>query len=79
MFIDEFPDIKEIPNRLPVSGESGSKRLKRLLRRAEHLKKRIIAARPHELSHDIAEVDAIQWAIKAIIIFENLFKNKKEK
>jgi hypothetical protein len=66
-----------IPERLPISGKKGSEKLNRLCRRAEHLRRRIDSVN-QDLSYDKAELAALEWAIKQIILYENLFKKGPE-
>ena len=65
----------EIPERLPISGKKGSGNLIRLRRRSEHLQQRIESA-DHDLSYDKAEFMALEWAIKHIIMYEDLLKKE---
>ena len=69
----EIPEIPEIPEKLPISGKKGSEKLNRLCGRAKHLQQRIDSA-DRDLSHDKAELAALKWVIKQVIMYENLLK-----
>ena len=66
----------EIPRALPVSGRRGGVHLKRLNERADYLRKKIIKARPKELHYELAEIGSLEWAIKTLILYEDLFKKE---
>lgn len=66
----------EIPKKLPISGYKGAEYLERIKRRAQHLRTRIIAARPKENHWDSSELSAIEWAIKNIVLYEKLLKGE---
>lgn len=71
--------IPEIPHKMPISGRRGSRKLETLRRRAEFLQSRITAATPEKnMNYDKAELAAIEWAIKTIIMYEDLLKKGHE-